>query len=159
MFNARSEAAGSSPLWRPLLGQGHAVVPVSGFYEWDHGGRPSPEGRGSRQPYYITRSDGTPLLLAGLAAVREVEGVSRLVVSILTCAPNGFMAKWHDRMPVVLPPGAEAAWLGSSPGQALEHLKPCPDDALRGHRVATTVNAVANDHAGLVKPYLGLDAY
>src|SRR5450631_3434327 len=60
MINARAETIERLPVFRDAFARKRCLVPVDGFYEW----RRSPDG--SRQPYYITSADGSPLALAGL---------------------------------------------------------------------------------------------
>jgi len=54
----------------------------------------------------------------------------------------------HDRMPVILPPGAQELWLRP---EALESsvlqplLVPLADDSLDAYEVARVVNSPAND--------------
>ena len=60
----------------------------------------------------------------------------------------------HDRMPVILDPGAEAAWLDpdARPRTLLELLAPAPDDALVAREVSDLVNDVREDGPALIEP-------
>jgi putative SOS response-associated peptidase YedK len=52
-----------------------------------------------------------------------------LTCTIVTTAPNDFMAPIHDRMPVILGPEAFEQWLDPHPQagrELLTILKPCP---------------------------------
>jgi len=60
LFNARGETVAEKPSFRSAFAKRPCVIPVDGFFEWDH--RP---GR-AKQPNYFTRSDGQPMLFAGL---------------------------------------------------------------------------------------------
>lgn len=139
VFNARAETAATSPVWAPHWGRHHTVVPASGFYEWTGGGA-------ARTPFYVHRSDDAPLLFAALAGGPP----DAPVVSILTCAPNRFMAGLHDRMPVVLEPADVEPWLRAAPGwEAL--VRPAPE-VLAGHAVDKRVGDVRTEGPGLVEP-------
>jgi putative SOS response-associated peptidase YedK len=81
LFNARSETAAEKPSFREALRRKRCVVPVSGFYEWRREGD-------RKEPYHVVRSDGAPLLLAGIYAERR----DLNSVAVLTCAPNERMA-------------------------------------------------------------------
>lgn len=71
--------------------------------------------------------------------------------AVLTTEPNEVVADLHDRMSVVLDPGAARRWLdGDLPRESL--LEPYPADRTRAYEVSTAVNDVSNDHSGLVKP-------
>ena len=120
MFNARSEGVASRSIFSRLLkhpGQ-RCVVVVEGFYEWKSEHK-------RKQPYYIHRAGGAPLLFAGLHDSwkdGEEEGVDMPTVTILTTESSERIAWLHNRMPVVLP-DAEACrrWL-SAPVDELETL-------------------------------------
>ncbi len=50
--------------------------------------------------------------------------------TIVTTSANKFMAKLHDRMPVILDQKTMAAWLNedeTAPDDAADLMKPCPD--------------------------------
>jgi putative SOS response-associated peptidase YedK len=49
---------------------------------------------------------------AGIWSMKHDEKGTRLATcAIATCPPNELVAKLHDRMPVILPPGARDRWL------------------------------------------------
>ncbi len=124
LFNARAESAAEKPSFRDALRRARCVVPASGFYEW----RPL-EGTKRKQPYWIKRRDGRPLLLAGLYALHEW-GAS---FTVLTTSPNSRMAQVHDRMPVILDPADVDRWLDpevTDPGAVEDLLRPCPSEWL-----------------------------
>ena len=112
---------------------GRALVPASGFYEWQ-----STAGR--KQPYYFF-SKQEPLL--GLAAIWENDSFS-----LITTEPNAALRNIHDRMPVIIARDDYAAWLAGEDGL----LRPAPDDALKVHAVGVAVNRAANDSPQLIQP-------
>ena len=61
--------------------------------------------------------------------------------TILTTVANAVVARVHNRMPVILPPGAFDPWLEGSEVP----LGPWPADAMTIHPVSTLVNKPAND--------------
>lgn len=147
VFNTRIETAAESPMWRGMLGKTHCVFPATGFYEWKR-----TKGRRS-MPYFIHRKDGEPLAFAGLHGWREVAGRRERCGSIVTCAPNPFMAELHDRMPVILERAGVDAWLRPEAGldAALDLAVPA-GDVLTRHEVTTDVNSTANDEPRLMEP-------
>ncbi|MHB8398359.1 MAG: SOS response-associated peptidase [Candidatus Limnocylindrales bacterium] len=143
LINARAETVGSSNAFRESLARRRCIVPVDGFYEWRRAG-------GKRQPFLIFAPDGGPLALAGLwSGWRDPEaGEVRRTFTIVTTAANEFMAHIHDRMPVVLPADAWAAWLDPAlddPGEAQGILGQATAVDLAAHPVSTLVNNVRND--------------
>jgi len=113
--------------------EGRALVPASGFYEWQ-------SSAGRKQPYYFFPADG-PLLALG--AVREADSFS-----LITTEPNSTLRGIHDRMPVIIAREDYGAWLAGEEGL----LRPAPDDALKVHPVGMAVNRAANDSAQLIQP-------
>ena len=112
---------------------GRALVPASGFYEWQ-----STAGR--KQPYYFLPRDGA---LLALAAVWENDSFS-----LITTEPNATLRTIHDRMPVIIARDDYAAWLAGEDGL----LRPAPDDALQARAVGMAVNQAANDSPRLLEP-------
>jgi putative SOS response-associated peptidase YedK len=89
--------------FRKHLKERRCVIPCEGFYEWrDEGGK---------QPYYFSRKDGKPLMLAGIWEISEYKGDSRVAFAILTDEPNELVASYHDRMPLSLADDKVDVWL------------------------------------------------
>ena len=145
-FNARVETIEEKPTWKGSLNKMRAIVPFSGFYEWKGS-------KGEKQPYYITRRDEAPLLLAGLWAINDkIEGEIRSA-TIIVCEPNEAMAQIHNRMPVVLDREEAGEWL-EGPWSADKRglLKPCADGVLTASPVGKAVGSVKNNSSGLIEP-------
>lgn len=152
-FNARAETLAASPAFRDALRRKRCLVPIDAFYEWRREA-------GARQPYAISRVDGLPLALAGLwSGWRDpATGHLRRTFTIVTSAPNEFMAPIHDRMPVVLAPEAWSTWLdptAADPGELLALLEPTDEPELQAVAVSRLVNDVRNDGPELVVPLAG----
>ena len=110
MINARAETLAEKPAFRDALARRRCLVVADGFYEWERrdGAR--------KQPWWITRADGEPFAFAGLWATwrpgrRRGRRPALRSCTIVTTAANAAVAPLHDRMPVILPAGAEATWL------------------------------------------------
>ena len=113
--------------------KGRALVPASGFYEWQSQGK-------RKQPFYFFPVDAA---LLALAAVWEGD-----TFSLITTQPNATLREIHDRMPVIIARDDYAAWLAGADGL----LRPAPDDALRSRPVGMAVNRAANDSPQLIEP-------
>jgi putative SOS response-associated peptidase YedK len=121
MINARVETAAERPAFRAALERFRCLVLADGFYEW----RPDPDApRAPKHAFHITRADRAPFAFAGLWSVWRGEGERRIrSCTILTTAANDAIAPLHDRMPVILEPDAERAWLdASTPAERLREL-------------------------------------
>jgi putative SOS response-associated peptidase YedK len=102
LLNARTDGMRKGQ-FRTHLRKQRCVIPAEGFYEWrDEGGK---------QPYYFSRKDGKPLMLAGIWQIAEYKGDKRTAFAILTDEPNELVAPYHDRMPLALADDKVATWL------------------------------------------------
>ncbi len=152
MFNARAEGIEEKPSFRSAFARRACVIPVDGFYEWDH--RPG----ANRQPHYFTRADHDPVLLAGLYEFWRgtTAGSEPLATcTVITTTPSEDMDEIHDRMPVVLARDEVDVWLdvaGSSPEERLLLLRPAPAGTLRHYGVGKAVGSVKNDGPELIEP-------
>lgn len=137
LINARGETVAEKPAFRAAFKRRRCLVLADGFYEWKR------EAGGAKTPMYIQLSDGRPFAFAGLWETWRAPEGERRTCTIITTTPNALMAPIHDRMPVILPPAAYAAWLtpGELPAvEALALLQPYPAEALTARAVSTRVN-------------------
>jgi len=160
MINARAETLTSKPAFKGVFKKHRLLIPMDGFYEWQAGAPGGPvtkAGKPAKQPMYIERLDGEPLAVAGLWSAWKdpaQEGSDWLhSASVITTSANATMRPIHDRMPVILPRSAWAAWLDPA-NQDIESLadllQPAPDDLLATRAVSTEVNNVRNNGAHLL---------
>ncbi len=104
--HARTETLQKLPTFRDLVGKNHCVTKIQGYFEFD---------RVSKQLYYITNVDDSPLYIAGLWDIWMDIDTNILIptFTMITTEPNDAMAKIHDRMPVILKRADVATWLNS----------------------------------------------
>jgi putative SOS response-associated peptidase YedK len=146
LINARSETVAEKPAFREAVRRRRALVPATGFYEWDRSDPKRP------LPWFVTRADGAPMALAAIWQDWG-EGEERLsTVAILTCAANAQMAAIHDRLPVILDPPDWPLWLGEAGHGAARLMRAQPEGALRLVRVGTEINSSRAMGEGLVRP-------
>ncbi len=146
MINARVETVAERPAYRTAFERFRCLIVADGFYEWQRasGTESRAPGRPAKQPFHITRDDGRLFAFAGLwSSWRGEDGARLRTCTILTTAANPAIAPLHDRMPVILAPDAEDAWLDpATPREGLYEL-------LRGLPAAQTalrpVSAAVND--------------
>lgn len=148
LSNARLETVDAKPSFRDALRYRRCLIPADGFYEWK-----STAG-GGKAPHYFEVEDGA---LFGFAAIWEhwahPDGSEILSCALLTTRPNALMAPIHDRMPVILPPELEAAWLDPriiNPAPLLPHLQPYPAEKMRARPVSPKVNNARLDDPSLL---------
>lgn len=103
LINARAETLQSKATFRPLLGH-RVLVPASAYVEWRNAG----DGTKRKNRIQPKSAPGGVFCFAGL-----IDPAQRRF-TIVTCAPAASIAHIHDRMPVILPPELEVAWLDPS---------------------------------------------
>ena len=154
MINARVESVATRPAYRDAFRRRRCLILADGFYEWQRG-----LGAGKRKiPHWISREDGGPFAMAGIWSVWRRADLERTWVrscAILTAAANAAVAELHDRMPIILSPEAESAWLDPAlDGDAAELtqlLVPVAPERLQSRPVSTRVNSAANDDPSLIE--------
>ncbi len=147
MINARSETVATAPAFRAAFRSRRCLVPASGFDEWAPG-KP-------KRPHYIHALNDGLLAFAGLHETWRPEGAEPVATfTILTTGANALMARLHDRMPVILPRRAWAAWLAAETDtdRLRSLLRPIEDEALAEHAVSTAVNSPRFDAPECVAP-------
>jgi len=150
-INARAETLADKPVFAGPLRRSRCLVAADGFYEW----QPAGKGR-ARQPWWLGLPGRKLFAMAGLWEAWAEEGEDKLLsFTIVTTQANELVSPVHGRMPVMLSPEDEAAWLDSGitdPGQLLPLLRPFPSDQMEGHPVSPLVNSVQNDSPECIRP-------
>lgn len=144
-FNARSESIDKKPSFSHSFRSKRCVVPVKGFFEWQHVGN-------EKIPWYIYHSENDIMSIAGLYDewVASITGEILNTFSIVTTDANELMAEIHNsgkRMPVILDKVGESKWidLSVSASDALNLLKPCDSEILKAYTISSLVNDRTKD--------------
>ena len=163
MINARSETLLEKSSFAPAAAARRCLVPADGWYEW----QVSPtsvdaKGKPRKQPFFVHRSDGGPLAMAGLyefwrdRSLDEDDPNAWLTsYAIITSAAEPGLDRVHERQPLVLEREDWADWL--DPRQTdlvsvrahLEFSKPGRFDA---YPVGMAVNSSGNNGQQLLLP-------
>jgi putative SOS response-associated peptidase YedK len=148
LINARAETIDTKPSFRHSFLKRRCLIPANGFYEWG--------GEGDhKKPYFFHRPTYELLAFAGIYDVwQDLEGKELETFTIITTAANVVVKSIHPRMPVVLNPDTESAWL--KPGQPHDQLKkllqPSSAQDLIATPVSKAVNLPSNDSPDLINP-------
>ena len=149
MINARAETVAQKPAYRNAFRYRRCLVPADGFYEW----RTAP---GGKQPHVLRARDRTPLALGGLwEHWQDADGNEIESCAILVREANAQVRPIHERMPVVITPGAFDLWLDvhAQKPQPLETLLAAQQPPeLDIYPVGRAVNSPRNDTASLLEP-------
>src|SRR6266516_3293990 len=145
LINARAEGLTSQPAFTEAFHERRCLIPADGFYEWRRNER-------GRRPFWIGRPDGELFAFAGIWAALPArasgeKGELLHSCAIVTSEPNELIRPIHDRMPVILDPELEAAWLDPDleDDELLAMLRPLPADRLVLREISDAVNDVRND--------------
>jgi putative SOS response-associated peptidase YedK len=147
LINARDDRLTSAPTFREALRERRCIVPASYFIVWRREGQ-------RRTPYLFRVRDGG---LFGFAGLWFEEGGEGSFV-IITTEPNEVTSPVHNRMPAMLLPEHEAAWLDpdrSEPEGLLALLNPYPARLMEAYPVSGRVNSPADDSPGLLERVTG----
>jgi putative SOS response-associated peptidase YedK len=161
MINARAETVAVKPSFRAAFARRRCLIPADGYYEWRAlGGREN--GKPRKQPYYIHRSDGQGMALAGLYELWRDKTLPAdhpkswlWTAVIITTQATDDLGQIHDRMPMVVAPSRWMEWLDPAtddPDLLLEAMAPAVSSGLETRPVSTAVNSVRNDGPDLIAP-------
>lgn len=147
MINARAETVAEKPAFREAFIRRRCLVLASGFYEW----APTPSGK---RPFFISRSGQELMAFAGLWERwrSDADQIEESCV-IITTEASSSLAEVHDRMPVILPTGAQRTWLteGATPAECLAVLGSREEARFEIRPVDRTVNDPRNEGAELLR--------
>ena len=152
LINARLETAAQRPSFREAWRQRRCLVLADGFYEWQRTAR-------GKVPMRIALKSNEPFAFAGLWEEWRSSGDSALrTFTILTTTPNDLMAPIHTRMPVILRPEQEAAWLDTDSDRDWQReLGPYPSAAMTAYPVSARVGSPRYDDPSLIEPLAATD--
>ncbi|HEX2689836.1 MAG TPA: SOS response-associated peptidase [Kofleriaceae bacterium] len=115
MINARLESVNAKQVFRDALARKRCLVPTDGFFEWVRAEPRAAGKKASPRPFYFHPRSRGLCAFAGLwARSRDADDNELHSFTIITTQANDLVRPVHDRMPIVLDPGAYAAWLDPS---------------------------------------------
>lgn len=148
LINARGEEVESKRSYKEAFKSRRCIVPVSGFFEWIR-----PE-KAPKRPFAISMADGGIMSIAGIWERWESKDETIDSFAMITVEANKFMAKIHDRMPLILSKETEATWM--SPETNIKDIRaivqPCPDKWLTAYEISPKVNSPKNNSKDILDP-------
>jgi len=163
MTNARSESLLDKSSFARAAAARRCLVPADGWYEW----QVSPtaldgKGKPRKQPFFIHRSDGAPLAMAGLyefwrdKTLAEDDPDAWLTTyAIVTTAAEPGLDRIHDRQPLALERADWDDWLDPTQkdlAAVKAHLECSQPGRFDAYPVSTTVNSTGNNGQQLLLP-------
>ena len=168
MTNARSESLLDTSSFARAAAARRCLVPADGWYEWQL----SPtavDGRGKprKQPFFIQRSDGAPLAMAGLyefwrdtSRAEDDPDAWLTTYAVITTAAEPGLDRIHDRQPLVLERGDWFDWLDPTQKElsvVKTHLEFSQPGRFDAYPVGTAVNSTRNNGELLLLPLARAD--
>lgn len=133
--NAKAETVAQSMMFADSFRRRRCLMPACGFYEWQKVGK-------RKLPLHYRMKDEQPFAFAAIWDRWTGGAEPVFTCALLTTTPNDLVRPVHDRMPVILPREAYAAWLDprTSPDDLRAFLAPYPADEM----VASPANPAMN---------------
>lgn len=148
-INADADKLASSAVWREPFRRRRCLVPADWFYEW-------PVVDGEKQARAFSLKDDSPFAFAGIwDRWKDKESGENLEsFAIVTTDPSEWMAKYHDRMGLILKPKDYQRWLeeGEEHTPPIDLLRPYPEEEMKSCRVSDEVGNTRNNWAELIEP-------
>jgi putative SOS response-associated peptidase YedK len=154
-FNARAESIDKKPSFSESIKSKRCIIPISGFYEWQHVGK-------EKIPWYIYDAGKGILSVAGIYDEWAESSTGEILstFSIITTDANELMADIHNsarRMPVLLDRFSENTWTSQSSSleEVLSLLRPCRSELLKAHTISPLINDRSADRnvPEIILPY------
>jgi len=134
-LNAKAETLSIRPSFKKPVAQGRCIIPVTGYFEWQHMGR-------RKIPYFIHPYNEEAMALAGVYDIWDGgSGEEPLAsFSIVTTEANALLAEIHNtkkRMPAILSASRMEEWLNPSlaVADAVQLLVPAQEGLVAAHRI------------------------
>jgi putative SOS response-associated peptidase YedK len=163
LTNARSESLLGKSSFARAAAVRRCLVPADGWYEW----QASPnaldsKGKPRKQPFFIRRSDGEQLAMAGLYEFWRDKSLAEddpdawlTTYAIVTTAAESGLDRIHDRQPLVLERAAWDDWLDPAQNDlsvVKSHLEFSEPGRFDAYPVGTAVNSSRNNGEQLLLP-------
>ena len=163
MTNARSESLLGKSSFARAAAVRRCLVPADGWYEWQVSPTAlDPKGKPGKQPFFIHRSDGAPMAMAGLYEFWRDKSLAEddpdawlTTYAIITTAAEPGLDRIHDRQPLVLERAHWDDWLdprATDLAGVKAHLESFAPGRFDAYPVSTAVNSTRNNGAGLLEP-------
>lgn len=143
LINARAETLAEKPAFRAACRARRCLIPMAGFYEWLRRDK-------ERIPHYLTRSDGAPMVCAGIW--QDWGPDHRPTFAIVTTEAPTPLSDIHHRCPVLVEAGNWGKWLGEEGHGAATLMVPPEPGALAMHQVGQAVNSNRAAGPELIEP-------
>ncbi len=142
-INARIESVLEKPYFREAIQKRRCLVLLDGYFEW------KAVNKTTKIPYYIHLQQTELFAVAGIWE----EWNNQKAFSLITQHPNEALLTVHDRMPAILLPNQEKAYLESKTGEeAISMIRPYSQGKMAFHTVSKRLNSSFDNDPTLLLP-------
>ena len=135
LINARSETIQEKPSFKRLFESQRAVIPATGFYEWQRDGK-------AKRPYHFVPINADLFLMAGIWSVTN-DGEPQCC--IITTAANETMKPVHRRIPLLFDGAMLDGWINGELLEASKMMDVPNTNLIECYEVSSFVNNSRND--------------
>ena len=150
LINARADTIAEKSSFRAAFKKRRCLIPADGFYEW----RLESDGR-TKTPMRIRLKSKEPFTFAGLWETWKDQQEKEIrTFTIITTEPNEILQPIHNRMPVIMKPEDEEAWLDpqADPKHLVKILTPYTEKEMEAYAVSKLVNSPKHDSLDCIEP-------
>lgn len=144
-YNARAETLSEKPSFRDSFNKRHCIIPVCGFFEWQHAGK-------QKIPWYIHNRKDPFFMLAGIYDHWNRDGEEKIfrTFSVITVPANPLMEKIHNtkkRMPAILDDAQKTIWLNNNYDETEvgSALVPYNEARLNAYTISSAISRTGTD--------------
>ncbi len=135
--------------FKSVLQKRRCLIPADGFYEWH--GNP-----GEKQPFRFVLKDESIFAFPAIYDDPQPDAKKSIrTFTIFTTEANSLVGKVHHRMPAILPPELEDAWLDprlTDMAKIIAMLTPYPPEKMKSWPVSPVLNSAKIDAPELIRP-------
>ena len=163
LVNARCEELLARSSFSRAAAVRRCLVPADGWYEWQVSPTAvGPRGKPRKQPFFVRRSDGGPMAMAGLyefwrdpSRAEDDPDAWLTTYCIITTSAEPGLDRIHDRQPLVLEREHWDDWLDPAAtdlSRVKAHLEFSAPWRFDAYPVSVAVNSSRNNGAQLLEP-------
>lgn len=152
LSNSRQDKLLNWSYYEQLLQKGQTcLILADGFYEWQT------VQKNYKIPYRLELKDKDVFAMAGLwdKKINPKTGQEAYFFSVITLDPNEIISPIYNRMPAILPPGEEMAWLQYHPNsrEYVELIKAYPAEKMAAYTISKKINTPSYNQPDILEPY------
>ncbi|MBL7863729.1 MAG: SOS response-associated peptidase [Cyclobacteriaceae bacterium] len=154
IINTHAEVISEKNVLKKKLREHRCLVPADGFYVWKR------IGKKASVPYRFTLPDKGAFGMAALwEEFDDAEGNVHHTFNLITTISNASVLPFSERMPAILAPGSEKAWLNSADEAACLGMLGVFSGLVDHYSVASQINDPGKNDRTMILPAPAADQF